>query len=239
MNLITLKKIFFSLTLLLLIVTSITFAQPTFDSTLFRSINNNRSVFADNVFSFTNDVVPYIAVSIPIAIGIYGIVKSKKYEENSAFLLIVSSGANLLVTEILKSSFQRKRPYAALNDVNLLGERLDDNRSMPSGHSSGTFALATMLSLRYKYWYVIIPSFTLAGLTAYGRIYSGVHYPTDVLVGAIIGIGVSFLVNSFEKELIEIKDKIFETVFSRSSKNAAITPYYNGNSFGVSIGWSF
>lgn len=233
------QRNFLFIILLITVYYSEASAQSNFDSTLFRNINNNRSVFADNIFSFTNDVVPYIAIGVPVAIGIYGIAEGKKYEENSAFLLILSSGVNLLITEILKSSFQRTRPYAVLNDVNLLGKKLDDNRSMPSEHSSSTFAIATMLSLHYKYWYVIIPSFTLAGLTAYGRVYSGVHYPTDVLVGAIIGIGVAFLVNSFDEELIAVKDKIFETVFGRTSKNAAITPYYNGNSFGVSISWSF
>ena len=70
--------------------------------------------------------------------------------------------------------------------------------SFPSGHTSGAFASATSVSLAYPKWYIIAPSFAWAGSVAYSRMHLGVHYPSDVLAGAIIGSGsayISFKIN--------------------------------------------
>lgn len=65
--------------------------------------------------------------------------------------------------------------------------------SMPSGHTSTAFATATSLSLAYPKWYVVAPSFVWAGAIGYSRMHLGVHYPSDVLAGAIVGSGSAYL----------------------------------------------
>jgi membrane-associated phospholipid phosphatase len=55
------------------------------------------------------------------------------------------------------------------------------------------FATATSLSLAYPKWYVIVPSFAYAGTVAYSRMHLGVHYPSDVAAGAVIGAGCAYL----------------------------------------------
>lgn len=64
--------------------------------------------------------------------------------------------------------------------------------SFPSGHASNNFALATVAALFYRRrgWLVYIP----AALVAYSRVYVGSHWPSDVLISALIGAGIGLLV---------------------------------------------
>jgi undecaprenyl-diphosphatase len=64
--------------------------------------------------------------------------------------------------------------------------------SFPSGHASNNFALATVAALFYRRrgWLVYLP----ATLVAYSRVYVGSHWPSDVVVSALIGTGIAFLV---------------------------------------------
>ena len=74
--------------------------------------------------------------------------------------------------------------------------------SFPSGHTSSAFATATSLSLAYPEWYVIVPSFAYAGTVAYSRMHLGVHYPSDVAAGALIGAGCAYLTFKVNKALL-------------------------------------
>ena len=65
--------------------------------------------------------------------------------------------------------------------------------SFPSGHTAAAFSLATSLSITYPKWYVIAPSAVWACGVGLARINQGVHYPSDVLAGAAIGVGCGFL----------------------------------------------
>ncbi|GAB2971723.1 hypothetical protein GCM10027049_01640 [Mucilaginibacter puniceus] len=71
------------------------------------------------------------------------------------------------------------------------------------------FATATSLSLSFPKWYVIIPSYTYAAAIGYSRMYLGVHYPTDVLAGALLGTGTAFLTWKLQKILFKKNKKVF------------------------------
>lgn len=98
----------------------------------------------------------------------------------------------------LKPLFGRIRPFDLNTAVDLLIDRPTDF-SFPSGHSMTAFAAATSVytcNKKVGRWLLI-----LAGLIAFSRLYLYVHYPTDVIVGIIIGILLALCSNKIVKEL--------------------------------------
>lgn len=91
----------------------------------------------------------------------------------------------------LKNLFARPRPFdlEVWKDWFVYPEFVSrpDSFSFPSGHASSAFAAATALTVSKKAYY-IVPGYILAALIAFSRIYVHVHYPTDVLFGALFGI---------------------------------------------------
>ena len=90
----------------------------------------------------------------------------------------------------LKNVVARIRPYDLNESVTLLVSRLSDY-SIPSGHTLASFEAATAMTLYNKR--LGIPALVLATLIALSRLYLYVHYPTDVLAGAALGITFAFL----------------------------------------------
>ena len=100
---------------------------------------------------------------------------------------------NFGVTYALKNIIRRPRPYAALENVvardrGHIGDDVFDPTSFPSGHTSSAFVIATSLSLSYPEWYVVVPAMSWATVMGVGRVWHGVHYPSDVAVGTAIGL---------------------------------------------------
>ena len=84
---------------------------------------------------------------------------------------------------------RRRRPLATSNAALI---RMPTSTSFPSGHSAAAFAFATGAS---REWPALAPALTpLAAGVAYSRVYTGVHYPSDVAAGILIGIGSGLLV---------------------------------------------
>ena len=105
----------------------------------------------------------------------------------SAFALILSL---LICNILLKNTVARIRPYEMVEGLTILVKKPTDY-SFPSGHSSAAFASATALlaslpGKNRRRWGILL--LILAALIAFSRLYVGVHYPTDVLCGILIGI---------------------------------------------------
>jgi undecaprenyl-diphosphatase len=97
--------------------------------------------------------------------------------------------ASTCADRVLKPLFARERPFVSIAGVTTIGERPAD-ASFPSGHSANAFASAYVLAH-------VVPAgagawWLLAASIAYSRIYLGVHYPADVLGGAIVGLLCGF-----------------------------------------------
>jgi len=112
----------------------------------------------------------------------------------------VSLALTAIITYSLKAIVKRKRPYLAYPKL-ITGKATETTYSFPSGHTSMAFATATALSLSFPKWYVIGPAYSYAILVAYSRSYLGVHYPGDILAGAIIGTGSSFLTWKLQRKI--------------------------------------
>ncbi len=90
----------------------------------------------------------------------------------------------------LKKSIHRPRPFESITEAKLLVGK-GKSESMPSGHAANSFAVATVLIWFYRRRAIAI--LPLAGAIAYSRIYTGAHYPSDVLAGAILGVACAGL----------------------------------------------
>lgn len=107
------------------------------------------------------------------------------------FSLIALTLSDQTSSNLLKHSIERIRPCRALEDVHLL-VGCGGGYSMPSSHAANSFAQAALFSFFYKQprW----PLFLFATAVAFSRVFVGVHYPGDILVGALVGTAVAGLV---------------------------------------------
>ena len=125
---------------------------------------------------------------IAIALVLLCFKKTRKIGATVAVALGVMMVCNNFV---LKNLFARPRPYnlEEWKDWFVYPEMVPrlSSYSFPSGHSSSAFAAATALCVSKKA-YVIIPAYLVAAIIAFSRIWVHVHYPTDVLFGAAIGV---------------------------------------------------
>ena len=99
-------------------------------------------------------------------------------------------GASLLIgviigNGIIKNVVARPRPYDAIAGIESVVSHLSDY-SFPSGHSLCCFEAATALAMNRTRW--AIPAYVAAVLVAVSRLFLFVHYPTDVICGALLGI---------------------------------------------------
>ncbi|HBB00109.1 MAG: hypothetical protein A2W86_00660 [Bacteroidetes bacterium GWD2_45_23] len=177
--------------LLLLLFPAISIYAQNTDINILKDINLNRDRQLDGFFRVITDSASPVAYGV--AIILIGISFLKSYSSTRKRSLYI--GASVLsagiITTILKYSIHRPRPfitYPFLEKVTSGG-----SPSFPSGHTTDAFSMATAVSLAYPKWYVIIPAYAWAGVVAYTRMDLGVHYPSDVLVAAIIGAGTAFL----------------------------------------------
>jgi len=92
-----------------------------------------------------------------------------------------------LVVQLMKTMIHRTRPYIKLKNIRIVGSRAS-GQSFPSGHTSQAFFIATVLiSYQPQGLYLGILFYTVASLVGITRIYVGMHYPRDVIGGAMLG----------------------------------------------------
>ncbi|MBI3517911.1 MAG: phosphatase PAP2 family protein [Bacteroidetes bacterium] len=188
------------LILLLFISISIDTQAQSLDFSMLRRINKDEHPQWDKTMKITSASVYPAMVVAPGSLLLTGYINDDKIMMRNGVKTGVAIGLNVLLTSGLKYTINRQRPYDQYpNDI---VKRTNAGKySFPSGHTSTAFATATALTLSTKKWYVAVPSYAYACAVGYSRMRLGVHFPSDILGGMIVGIGSSLLVFQIDKWL--------------------------------------
>ena len=180
------------------------FAQHA-DIDLLKDINLNRNKALDNgMAALTNTVYP-VSAALPISELIAGYARHDSQLIARGWTTVAAVGTNFIVTFGLKYGVDRTRPYITYPELQPYKHNKD--ASFPSGHTSFSFNAATSLTLLFPKWYVAVPAYAWASCVGYSRMYLGMHYPTDVLAGAIVGVGTAILADKGNKWLQHHRNK--------------------------------
>ncbi len=189
------------------------------DRTIFLAINAGWSSPAlDVFFGLITNLGHGLSLTLLGALGLY-LGDRKNFPRNLIYLALAVGLSGLLV-QIIKSFVARPRPlkdvaFGALaaqavktqvlgwidkltipltdsaQSLHIIGVKLG-SRSFPSGHAAGAFGTATALLYAYRRWWLWLTVVPLAALVALSRVYVGVHFPLDILTGALLGIACSW-----------------------------------------------
>lgn len=124
-------------------------------------------------------------------------VNFKKYWRIILEAIIAAAFTRFVLVETIRWLWFRPRPFV-INSVNLLGDYNAKEASFPSGHASFYFALSTIVYFYNKKIGIIFYIASLCIVLA--RIFVGIHWPSDVLAGAIVGILVGLAFNKIFKD---------------------------------------
>lgn len=182
------------------------------DVDILKSINASGK-FSGYWTTTTNSIFK-VSAAVPLGIMVAGGLSGDKDLLTKGLHIGETVVVNALVTELLKRSATRDRPSATWDGVIKAYKPGNDGKSLPSGHTSAAFSLATSTAMEFKKWYVTVPAFAYAASIGYSRMYLGAHYPSDVLAGAVVGTGTAFLTHWANHHLF-------------NKKKAALKPVYN------------
>ena len=169
------------------------------------NMSENRTVGMTNFMRSSSNSIEYVSLGVPSLIILKGIITKNKVVRQDGWYMVKTFTFSSVHTYLLKYSINRPRPFESNPKIIKAGK--GGSPSFPSGHASEAFATATSLSLIYPKWYIIAPACAWAGIVGYSRMYLGVHYPSDVLAGAILGSGSAWLMYKLKKWVQQDKGK--------------------------------
>lgn len=140
----------------------------------------------------------YLGYILVLALLFYIVARFRKYRKTGLKAFTAAIFSRFIIVELIRWTWQRPRPFIN-NTVNLLLEHSAEP-AFPSGHAAFYFALATVVFLRNKK----LGSLFLFGalLISLSRVFVGVHWLSDILAGAIIGIFSGWLIYKFSDRAI-------------------------------------
>ncbi len=195
-----------------------------FDYKIFNFLNNLGSINALDWFFVI--IAVYFAYLLAVIVGAYWFVNKDSFIARKAIILSLISGllAREVFANIIRILWHRNRPYVTYQLNDLIG-KTDTAGSFPSGHATAMFGISSVIFYynRKLGWLM----YTLSILTAFGRVIVGVHYPSDVFAGALIGVATGYLIiHIFDKRiepltrsLSALSDKLLPFTKSKNSGN--------------------
>ena len=143
----------------------------------------------------------YFEYVLVFSLSLFLAVNLQKYWKMAFQAIVAAVVARFIIVDFIRWIFPRLRPFVE-NNVNLLLYH-ENEPAFPSGHASFYFAIATIVFLRNKKIGIIFLFSAL--LISLARIFVGVHWPTDIVVGAAIGIFSGWLINNLSKKFSKAK----------------------------------
>lgn len=167
---------------------------------LFLSLNSLFSILPDGLWVFlTNGGDAAVALSLLIGLSRH------KSSKTVVFSSLMTAIALTIVVQGLKFGLGVDRPPQVLeqNAFHLIGGAIH-SKSFPSGHTANAFCIAGILSAQYKVHWLKISLVVVAALIGLSRVAVGVHWPADVVVGALIGWLLGYYLFTFiEGSIVE------------------------------------
>jgi membrane-associated phospholipid phosphatase len=159
---------------------------------LLKKINATETGFKNWYLNNAASSVTVTSIGVPVSVYVAGLIKHNKQLQRDGLYMAGSYVLSAMLTQGIKRMVNRKRPFETYSFI-VKRDDPENGLSFPSGHTSAAFCTATELALRWHKWYVIVPAYLYAASVGWARMYQGVHYPGDVLAGALLGAGSAWL----------------------------------------------
>ncbi len=144
-------------------------------------------------------IAKYSEYILVVVLSLFLAINFKKYWRMILEAMIAAVFTRFVLAEMIHWLWFRPRPFVT-NNVNLLVDYNAKEASFPSGHASFYFALSTIVYLYNKKIGIL---FYVASLfIVLARVFVGIHWPSDILIGAIIGILVGLILNKIFKKYL-------------------------------------
>lgn len=195
------RKLFLLAALFLLLVANTLQAQSSSEVNTLRRINPDNPNNA--VWTSLSSTSKYISVGVPVGYFVAGLIYDNKQLKQKAAYTAAAILLNTATTTLLKNVIKRERPYHTYTGI--FPDKIESDFAFPSGHTSSAFATATSLAITTKKWYIAVPALAWSTGVGYSRIYLGQHYPSDVIMGAILGSGSALICHWASKQLAKRK----------------------------------
>lgn len=168
------------------------------DTDVFFWLNSSHAPFWDVFMKMATGKLIWVGMYAALVYAIW-----RAYGWRTMLVMIIASAivvtlADQITAHLMRPYFGRLRPAHPDNPISPMVHIVDGYRagrlSFPSSHAANTFAVATLMSLLFRRWKFTIFIFLWALLNCYSRVYLGVHYPGDLIVGMIVGTLIGWII---------------------------------------------
>ena len=181
------------------------------DQELFLYLNSIHSEFMDQFMWFVSGKIEWIPLYLVL---IYFIIKNYK---KLSWIIFIGIALSILLADqfsvkLFKEVFERYRPchnFDIGSMVHIVNQKCGGKFGFVSSHAANSFATAVFVGTFLKpYYRLVLPLVMIwASLVSYSRIYLGVHYPSDVIGGAVLGSLLALIVARFVNNWLKIYQK--------------------------------